>query len=245
VIPYGLDLSIFQPGPRREARERLGLPAEARILLCAASGLKENVWKDFRTMREAVARLAQPGPGSRLLFLALGGEGPPERLGEAEIRFLPFQRERARVALHYQAADLYLHAARADTFPNAVLEALACGLPVAATAVGGIPEQVRSLEAGAAPEGEVWAAHGAEEATGILTPPGDAGALAGAVGRLLADETLRERLGRNAAADARARFDLKRQVNEYLDWYREILEAWSVPGVPGAVGGRNGPHALP
>ena len=50
------------------------------------------------------------------------------------------------VAPYYQAADVYLHAAKADNFPRAVLEALCCGTPVVATAVGGIPEQVKGLK---------------------------------------------------------------------------------------------------
>jgi glycosyltransferase involved in cell wall biosynthesis len=52
------------------------------------------------------------------------------------------QANQESVARYYQAADLYVHAAPADTFPNTVLEALACGTPVVATAIAGIPEQV-------------------------------------------------------------------------------------------------------
>jgi glycosyltransferase involved in cell wall biosynthesis len=81
-----------------------------------------------------------------LVFVALGEDAPAERIGAAEIRFVPYQKDPAVVARYYQAADIYIHSARADTFPNTVLEALACGTPVVATAVGGIPEQVKSLQ---------------------------------------------------------------------------------------------------
>nr|WP_292491037.1 glycosyltransferase [Methanoculleus sp. 10] len=103
------------------------------------------------------------------------------------------------------AADLYLHPARAETFPNTVLEALACGTPVVASAVGGIPEQI------------------VEGRTGCLVPVGDARAMAGRVLDLLADERLRLRMGRLAAGDAARRFGRERMVGEYLAFYDEIL----------------------
>jgi len=53
------------------------------------------------------------------------------------IQFVPHTLDQRRVADYYRAADLYLHAARAETFPNTILEAMACGTPVIATAVGG------------------------------------------------------------------------------------------------------------
>ena len=61
------------------------------------------------------------------------------------------------------------------------------------------------------------------QATGILTPPGDAQGMANALMALLSHETELKRLGQNAATDARQRFDLKYQVETYLEWYQEIL----------------------
>lgn len=225
VIPYGVDLDVFHPGDRAVAREQLALPHDARILLFAASGIRNNVWKDYRTMQSALARLAERFDHQHLLFVALGEDGPPEHVGSAEIRFVPFQTDPADVARYYRAANLYIHAARADTFPNTVLEALCCGTPVVATAVGGIPEQIRGLERHY---------RSVETATGILTPPGDAEALAGGIERLLKNDPLRQCLARNAARDAAARFDLRRQVSEYLAWYEELITGRREIDQPGA-----------
>jgi glycosyltransferase involved in cell wall biosynthesis len=125
------------------------------------------------------------------------------------------------VARCYQAADVYAHAARTDTFPNSVLEALACGTAVVATAVGGIPEQVKGLRGVPGAAADV-SRYGAEAATGILVPPGDAGALAAGIECLLRDDLLCQRLSGNAGRDARQRFDLERQVDDHLRWYEEI-----------------------
>jgi glycosyltransferase involved in cell wall biosynthesis len=210
VIPNGVDRGVFRPSDRAAARRRLDLPQEATVLLFTASGIRANPWKDYGTLREAVGRVAQGARPSRPLFLGLGEDAPPERIGPAELRFAPFDGNPANVARYYQAADLYIHAARADTFPNTVLEAVACGIPVVATAVGGIPEQLVT--------------ESADRATGVLTPPGNARALAEAIERLLADDAMRRGMSERAASDARDRFDLERQADAYLAWYRALCD---------------------
>ncbi len=219
VIPNGVDLSVYRPGGKREARRRLGLGEEARILLFAADWLGRNVFKDFETIRDAVARTAEKRRKEGLLFLAVGDRGGTEKAGSAEIRILPYQPEPSVMADHYRSADIYLHAAKVETFPLTILEALACGTPVAATAVGGIPEIVRSLTPWGQEEGIR-----SDDPTGILVPPGDGAAMAEGIDRLLGDEELRRKLGENAARDALTRFDLARQAQTYLDWYAEILD---------------------
>ena len=224
VIPYGIDLSVFLPADKGEARRPLGLPPDAHVLLFAASGVRANPWKDYATMREAVARVGHTCRDKPVLFVALGEDAPSERVGQTEIRFIPFSSNAADVARWYQAADLYVHAARVDTFPCTVLEALACGTPVVATAVGGIPEQVNSLAIEGVPSrlrpqdsGDL------SEATGILTPPGDAEALSRAIAHLCwSIHRSAIGLAYNAEHDAHRRFDLNRHADQYLAWYAEL-----------------------
>lgn len=226
VIPNGVDLGTFcPPADRAAVRAALNLPQQAKVLLFTAKTVRGNIWKDYATLRAAIKGVAEKDKEGPVLFIALGDQAPEERLGEAVIRFIPFTHDAATVARYYQAADLYIHAARADTFPNTVLEALACGTPVVATAVGGIPDQVKGLrltpDTGKpiAPELNVYTR---EEATGILVRHGDAIAMAEAIGALLTDEELRQKISENAARNARKRFDLNRQVEAYLNWYAEL-----------------------
>jgi glycosyltransferase involved in cell wall biosynthesis len=215
IIPNGVDLGTFGPGDKAGARSAVGLPAHACVLLFSANTVVGNVWKDYRTMRAALARLAEQHHGSPLLFVALGDSRPNEQLGRALIRFVPFESNPKVVALYYQAADIYVHAARADTFPNTVLEALACGTPVVATAVGGIPEQVDDGQ------------------DGFLVPAGDAAALAAALQRLVSDEAQRELGGLRGAEKAARRFDLARQAEANLEWYaRAIGDFQAKAGAP-------------
>jgi glycosyltransferase involved in cell wall biosynthesis len=190
VIPNGVDTGIFAP-ERRNARDE-------PVLVFAAQGARTNPYKDFATLRGALALLRD----RQLLAIALGEPSPEERIGEVTLRSEPF-RARDDVANRLRGADVYVHATRADNHPLAVLEALASGVPVIASRVGGIPEQLT-------------------DETGVLFEAGDPQSLAAAISGLLDDPDRRARMGAAAAADARARFSLDRQVDAYLDLYAEL-----------------------
>jgi glycosyltransferase involved in cell wall biosynthesis len=205
VIPNGVDLSLFHPGDRRAARASLGLPQDAVVLVTTGVKIQDNRWKDFQMLREGLASLTERWQGPPVHLLALGTEGGDQRAGRASLRFVPYEEDLSVLATYYRAADAYVHAARADTFPTAVLEALACGIPVVATGVGGIPEQVE------------------ERRSGFLVPPGDGRALAERLEAVLSDADLRARLGRDGAERARRHFSLEGCVTAYLDWYVDLV----------------------
>jgi glycosyltransferase involved in cell wall biosynthesis len=221
VIPTGVDLSLFRPANKQFARAALKLPQEARIVLFVGNRIERSIWKDHNMMRAAFSLTAERSRERKLLFVGLGGDAHVERFGNAELRFIPYQQDWETVARHYQACDLYVHAARADTFPRAVLEALACGTPVVATEVGGIPEQIKGLR-GAISASVGSNRYGANHATGALVPTGDAEAIAESVRSLLSNDSLRQQMSENASKDARERFDIEQQAERYLQWYAEI-----------------------
>ncbi len=210
VIPNGVDLNIFHPTDQTEARTNLRLPIDAKILLFAANGIRKNIWKDYRTLQSALKEIAKNE--TKVLCIALGEDAPSEHIGNIEIRFVPYQREPRKVAQYYQSADLYIHPARVDTFPNTILEALACGVPVVASEAGGIPEQV------------------VEGRTGYLVPVGDARTMAECVLRLLENEGIRLQMGRQAAEDAKRRFGLERMVDEYFGFYWKVQDEQLIKG---------------
>jgi glycosyltransferase involved in cell wall biosynthesis len=207
IIPNGVDLSIFHPTDKQAARAELTIRPDYGVILFAAEAVRNNVWKDYQTARDAIAIAAKRMNKRNILLLALGEDALPERIGQAEVRFVPYQTDPKTVARYYQAADVYVHAARVDTFPSTVLEALACGTPVVATAVGGIPEQIE------------------HERTGFLVPTGDAQSIAHYLTMLLTDSERRRNLGELAAEAAIRQFDVVRQVNQYIGWYDEILQS--------------------
>jgi glycosyltransferase involved in cell wall biosynthesis len=227
VIPNGVDLSIFHPADKQSVRARLRLPQDAKVLLFTAVNARTNQGKDYQTMRAAVGQVAMRLPAQKLIFIALGDEAPTERAGQTEIRFIPYQDNPGFVAQYYQAADLYLHGAKADNFPTTVLESLACGRPVVATAVGGIPEQVKGLDFFPSGLGTTANRYGKDRATGVLVPLGDVEQMTVAIVQLLTIDSLCRHLGENAARDARERFDLVHQADDYLQWYGQVVEEFA------------------
>jgi len=205
VIPHGIDLTIFQTGDHAEARHALGLPQDATILLFAAKGIRDNSAKDFDTMSRALQILGTQVTDKRLIFVALGEDSPTEIIGNAELRFLPHVSDRHAVARYYQAADIYVHGARAEVWGLSITEAMACGLPVVASDVGGIPDQV------------------AEGQTGFLVPIGDAEQMADSISGLLDDIPARQAMGRRACKRAHAEFGISTMTQNYLAYYASII----------------------
>jgi glycosyltransferase involved in cell wall biosynthesis len=212
VLPHGVDTELFSPGPRNATRRELGLELQGTVLLYVAHGGSRNPFKDFATLREALRLLgasAPRAPDQPVDLVVVGREAPAERVGEGvRIRHLPACRSDQRLRDLYRAADLYVHAAGEEAFGLVALEAQACGTPVVAAAGGGFPEVVE---------------HGR---TGWLTPPGDPVQLARALGRVLADSALRERMGVAGAQLVRSRFDRRRTVAALHGWCEEVLVRW-------------------
>lgn len=206
VIHNGVDLDIFKPACKTAARSAVGIDDKARVLLFTAYGVRRNKFKDYATLRNAIGLVAQRLPDVDLHFLAVGDTAEQEQIGRAIITFVPYSSDSLVVASYYQAADIYLHAANSDNFPTSVLEALACGTPAIATSVGGIPEQI---------------VHGE---TGFLVPPKDPEGMADHICRLLSDDAKLRSMSSAAADYARLHFDKNRMIEEYLNWFSEIVD---------------------
>jgi glycosyltransferase involved in cell wall biosynthesis len=199
VIGNAINVHIFRPGNKQLARQKLNLPENAQIVLFLA----HSEFKDIETMRSALSQLKKGKVP--LFFICVGISGENELLGEGEVIFPGRILDENIMILYYQAADVYLHAAHHEVFGKSLVEAMACATPVVATGVDGIPEVI------------------IDGVTGYLTPAKDAYALASKVRTLFENPTLMVEIGMNSTNRAQKEFNLDRQVNEFLSWYREIL----------------------
>lgn len=152
IIPNGVDLGKFYRVPKTEARKKLGLPADQKIVL-SVGGLTPV--KGFDLLVKAVNTLMSRSDMSNLCLLVLG-EGSCRRdlerlvssIGRSkDIRF-PGVIPHEQLYLWYSAADVFCLASSREGWPNVILEAIACGTPVVAADVWGIPEVIRSGEVG-------------------------------------------------------------------------------------------------
>ncbi len=205
-IPNGIDTEIFHPTDQSAARDRLALPARARVLLFVGNRVLNNDYKDFDTMHRAYESVSSVLPHEEVIFVCLGEDSdvPPARAPRG-VQFRPIERDSQRVADYYRACDIYVHAAVSDNFPLTILEAMACGVPVVATATGGIPEQVE------------------DGRSGFLVGLRDHKGMANRIVELLKDPEKRRRLGEEASRIARSRYRTDIMASAYLDWYKEVL----------------------
>ena len=219
VIHNSIDDAFFATGDPLDARRNLGLDADAVVLLFVANSIQGNDWKDFATLYESAVRIAARLPERSVSLIALGERGGEESLGNGLVRFVPFVDSPPAVAAYYRAADIYLHAARVETFSLTIAEAMACGTPVVAADTGAVRERIIGLDHPAARE--AGASHDA--ATGILVPADNAEAMAEAALTLVNDSDLRRRLGANGRRKALGEYRAAEQTEAYLNWFGDIL----------------------
>ena len=207
VIPNGTALPDPAPDCRKRLRRELGAAPDQPVI-----GTLGRLYpqKGHALLLQALALLRREGgPGARAL-LAVAGRGPLEEalrrqageLGlEDAVRLTGHRRD---VSDFLHGLDVYAHAALFEGQPNAVLEAMAAGLPVAATGVDGTAEIVE---------------HGV---SGLLVPPADPAALAGALARLLADRDVARAMGRAAAERVARDYSPEAMVAAWEALFRDV-----------------------
>ena len=203
VIPNGVDATRFSPtkGLGNSTRERLGIRTE--FVVGSVGRLAGE--KAYDRLIRAVARLKQED-----VCLLLVGDGPVRSALEAEasrlgitdrVRFVGWQED---VNAFLNAMDVFALSSDFEALPFSALEAMAAGLPVVATDVGGVREAVLDGE------------------TGYIVPQGDEDALADRIDCLLADSTLRKQMGRAGRDRVGHHFSFDRMIRKTFDVYNQV-----------------------
>jgi glycosyltransferase involved in cell wall biosynthesis len=205
-VPTGIDLARFVPGDAASARAKLGLPAQPTLGIVAT--LRD--WKGHDVLFDTLARDRAAWDGWNIIVV---GDGPYRdrldaqlaRLGLAErIRFAGQQED---VVPWLQAMEIFaLPSWGEEGVPQAILQAMACALPVVSTTVGAIGEAID------------------DGATGLIVPPRDVAALGAALARLRDDPGLRARLGAAGRARALSDFGLDLMLDRMEAIFRAVLE---------------------
>jgi len=207
VIYNGVDLDRFKSSPSMRAKL---FPGAERAKLIVLVGNMHSDVKGQPTLIAAAPEIVSRFPQARFVLI---GDGEKRNEFEAAAQAagvgdsFMFLGRRNDVAEILAACDIAVLPSAAEGMPNAVLEYMAAGLPVVATAVGGNLEVI------------------ADGATGLLVPAGNPAALREALLRLLADEVVALRLARNGRELAEQRFSFDRLTREVGALYEELLQA--------------------
>jgi len=206
LIPNGIPTDEYAPNPDRRVqwRQAHGIEPHATVLTHVGRFAPP---KNHALLIEAFAQVRSDAP----LYLLLVGGGELENAVREQVAGLGLQGRvrflgvRADVADILRASDVFVLSSRVEGNPMSVMEAMAAGLPVVSTAVGGVPELVR------------------EGVTGLLVPSEDAGALAQAMQALVDDPVRRQAMGAAARQHAVAHFDIRHTVRMYEELYESLL----------------------
>jgi len=234
VVPPGVDLELFTPGDGAAARARVGLPRNAHVLLFVGR-IQPLKAPDVLLRAAAVLLARRPELRQSLVVAVLGGPsgsgvGKPRALQElaqqlgidAQVRFVP-PVDRVTLAQWYRAADLVAVPSYSESFGLVAIEAQACGTPVVAAAVGGLPFAVGD--------------------SGLLIDGHESADWSAGLEGLLDDPGRRETLSRKAVEHA-SQFSWERTTDRLLEVYTESMlartsspidEAPGLTGVPAAV----------
>jgi glycosyltransferase involved in cell wall biosynthesis len=208
VIHNGVDTERYRPprdaDQRQACRQQLGISSDQILVVCVAN---LHQIKGIDTLLAAWRRVMMAEPSARLLIV---GKGPMRHYLDEFGRHL-----RCDSTVHslghcddvpeiLQAADVFVLPSRYEGCSNGVLEAMATGLPVLASDVGGNPELIRS------------------NYTGWLVPPDDPGRLGETLLSILLDRTARQRVGLAARDDVERRFALNDWVDRWQHLYRQV-----------------------
>lgn len=203
LVPPGVDTSQFVP-PADD-------PAGTLTVLYAGRMQRASRWKGVQVLLEAFAQVLADLPAARLVLAGDGDDVPALRARASELGVdgsVSFAGALAGADLvrAYQDADVVVlpSLTEAESFGMTLVEAMACGRPVVASRVGGIPGVVR------------------DGVDGLLVPPGDVVALAGGLRRLLADPVLRATLGTAGRQAAVSRWDWRHPTAATLRILRDV-----------------------
>ena len=208
VIYNGVDTDYFHPMNKEESRKKLGIPKNRKIIL----SVRRLVYKNgLDTLIESVPLLTRDHPD--LLFV-VAGKGPSRKLIEnrvkelgidANIKLTGFVPDRL-LPVYYDAADYFvIPSASGEGLPLVLLEAMACGLPVIATTVGGTPEIIKHMK------------------NGVLVPPRNPEAMAETMAKLLSEERLGPTIGEEARRIVEDRFTWEKNLHQLQDIYKKVI----------------------
>lgn len=140
-IPNPIDTTLFRPIDRREARQRLGLPEEKRLILFAAAKLSDTR-KGAAFLLEACRLLAAEMEGEMEIILMGSDATELSALSPVPVRALGYISGAEKLAEAYSCADLFVIPSLEDNLPNTIMEAMTCGTPCVGFRTGGIPEMI-------------------------------------------------------------------------------------------------------
>jgi glycosyltransferase involved in cell wall biosynthesis len=207
IIPYGLDLDRYKPIDKTIARSLLKIPLKKKILLFGAVSATSDTRKGFRYLLGALDHLSHNREFDDAEAVVFGSEKPENEIKTGmNVNYLGNLTGDLALSLVYSAADVFIAPSLQENFGLTILESIACGTPVVAFDVGGIPDMIDHKK------------------NGYLAKPRDSKDLAEGISWVLSDEKQWKSLSENCRSKAVGNFEISSVARQYADLYRGLLD---------------------
>ncbi|MDK2742994.1 MAG: glycosyltransferase [Nitrospira sp. BO4] len=203
-IPNGIDTEVYQPRDQELCRSVLNIPKGKKVLMFMVTHLTSRL-KGGDLFIKAVQGLPKSLKADTvILLLGRQGEKLANSLGMQSV-YLGYVGSDLLKVMCYSAADCFVSPTRAESFPNVLLESIACGTPVVSQRVGGVPDLAR------------------HQVTGLLSNPEDVEGFRNHIIELLENETLRSEMRQHCRRIALEEYSVDRQAQRYIGLYQQVL----------------------
>lgn len=203
VIPSGIDLSIFRPTSKSTSRNIFGIKEDAKVIMFSAQNALHDPRKGFQYLYRSLKRNFKGYKDILLVVLGHNGDPPVPNFDFPTV-YLGQLWDDHSLALAYSVADVFVAPSVQDNLPFSVMEATACGVPVVAFSLGGLPEMIKHLE------------------TGYLAKPYCVDDLSSGISWALGNIGSEE-IAESARGHAERNYSVKSQVDNYCSLYRSLL----------------------
>jgi glycosyltransferase involved in cell wall biosynthesis len=206
VIPNGLDTEKYKPVDKQVARSVYNLPQDKHLILFSAFSATSDKRKGNQFLVPALEKLSKEGWADQAELVIVGASRPenPPDLG-MKVHYMGYLQDEASQVLLYSAADVVVAPSMQENLSNAVMESLACGTPVVAFGIGGMPDMID------------------HQKNGYLAKPFEFSDLANGIMWVLEDKNRQEALSSCARETVIERYTLKSVANRYAALYHDVL----------------------
>lgn len=206
VIPNAIDTEKYKPIDKAAARTAYNLPQDKRLILFSAVNATSEKRKGHQFLMPALAQLSQAGWGEKIELVIIGASKPenPPDMG-MKVHYISHLHDEVSQVLLYSAADVVVAPSMQENLSNTVMESLACGTPVVAFDIGGMPDMID------------------HRANGYLARPFDPADLSDGIMWVLENGERHDSLAHCARQTVLERYTLRKVAEQYQSLYQDML----------------------
>ena len=219
-IKHSVNINKFRPKNKTQIRKKLKIPKNVFVIMTTAVGILSNPFKDFETLYKAYTSILRKRKDFLLITLGDKVSNLKSQKFSKKIIFANPTSQSEELVEYYSCADLYIQSSNIETWGLAISEALSCGLPVIASAVGAIPEQIKGFNRG--DTNDPLNFYSIDEANGLLFEKNNEKSLYEMIMWMFLNKNKMKILSNNAQSFAKKELDINNKIPQYIDYYNSL-----------------------